>query len=67
MRERDRTTNMARTGLLGWGDPWNAGSWEVSEGFGKRWQWLLRGCTEVLDSTNYWRLQRGERSLISEL
>jgi hypothetical protein len=62
--ERDQTTDMASTGLLVWGDPWNAGSWEGSEGFAKRWQWLLCGCTEVLDSTNYWLLQRGEQPLI---
>lgn len=65
--ERDRTSDMASTGLLVWGDPWIPGSWEVSEGFAKKWQWLLCGCTEVLDSTNYWRQQRGEQRLILEL
>ena len=67
MGERDRTTDMTSTGILVWGDPWNAGNWEVSEGFAKKWQWLLRGCIELLDSTNYWRLQRGEQPLILEL
>jgi hypothetical protein len=36
------------TGLLVWGGPWNPGSWEVSERFAKKWQWLVAGCDEVV-------------------
>lgn len=67
MPELDQATDTASTELLVWGDPWHPGSWEVSEGFAKKWQWLLCGCFDVLDSTNYWRKRRGEQPLILEL
>jgi hypothetical protein len=62
MPELDRETDTARTGLLVWGEPSFPGSWEVSEGFARKWLWLLCGSTGLLDSTNYWRMWRGEQS-----
>ncbi|CDM28236.1 hypothetical protein DTO013E5_3856 [Penicillium roqueforti] len=48
-------------GLLVWGDPWNVQNWEVTEGFLKKWQWVIRGCPELMNATNSWRARRGER------
>lgn len=57
-----------RKGLIVWGDPWVVGSWEVSEGFMRKWGWLLReGTEELLQSTNRWRALRGERPLVWQI
>ncbi|KAJ0117002.1 hypothetical protein J7T55_003417 [Diaporthe amygdali] len=47
-------------GLVVWGEPWDPRSWEISVPFLQRWGWLLRGCPEIITSTNYWRSQRDE-------
>lgn len=49
--------------LLVWGEPWDPYSWEASVAFLKKWGWLLRGCHEILESTNRWRERRGEARL----
>ncbi|XEU99212.1 hypothetical protein FSHL1_004499 [Fusarium sambucinum] len=49
--------------LIVWGESHNAASWEVSVGFLKKWGWLLKGCPELVESTNRWRQQRGESTL----
>jgi hypothetical protein len=54
-------------GLLVWGEPWQTGSWEISDGFAQRWGWLLKGCREMVDATNRWRESRGEERLIIEI
>lgn len=46
--------------LIVWGDAADVYCWEVSVGFLKKWGWLLRGCPELIESTNRWRQQRGE-------
>lgn len=56
-----------RTGLIVWGEPWDPAGWEISESFLKRWGWAMKGCVELLASTNYWRKQRGEDALVIEL
>ncbi|KAG9232269.1 hypothetical protein BJ875DRAFT_544695 [Amylocarpus encephaloides] len=56
-----------RTDLVVWGEPWDVKGWEVSEGFWRKWGWLLKGCTEVLAATNYWRGVRGEESLVVDI
>lgn len=48
-------------GLLVWGDPWNIQNWEVTEPFLKKWQWVVRGCPELMNATNSWRARRGEK------
>lgn len=53
----------AARGVLVWGDPWEVGSWEVSEGFWRKWGWLLKGCEEMIEATNRWRIGRGEEVL----
>ncbi|CAI6094555.1 unnamed protein product [Clonostachys chloroleuca] len=50
-------------GMIVWGEPWDPKNWEVTLPFFKRWGWLLHGCHEILEATNYWRRQRGERPL----
>ncbi|KAL2840285.1 hypothetical protein BJY01DRAFT_21050 [Aspergillus pseudoustus] len=50
-------------GLIIWGQPWDLRQWELSEGFLRKWGWTVRGCPELLESTNYWRALRGEEPL----
>ena len=52
-----------KTGLIVWKEPWDISGWEVSEAFTSKWIWLLRGCDELLASTNSWRALRGEDAL----
>ncbi|CAM1501298.1 Fc.00g104600.m01.CDS01 [Cosmosporella sp. VM-42] len=49
--------------LIVWGEPWDPYGWEASVAFLRKWGWLLRGCNEILESTNQWREGRGERRL----
>jgi len=52
-------------GLLIWGEPWDHQSWEISGPFLRRWGWVIRGCPEIIASTNHWRSQRGEKPIAS--
>lgn len=54
-------------GLIVWGEPGDPASWEVSEAFLRKWAWVLKGCGELHQSTNYWRESRGEKALVWEL
>ncbi|MCJ1389201.1 hypothetical protein MMC18_002056 [Xylographa bjoerkii] len=56
-----------RRGYLVWGDSWSAHGWEVSEGFVRKWGFLLVGCADVIESANRWREIRGEDRLIAEV
>lgn len=47
-------------GVILWDTPWLSCGWELSEGFIRKWWWALRGCEELLEATNFWRVQRGE-------
>ncbi|KAK1961634.1 hypothetical protein LY78DRAFT_617393 [Colletotrichum sublineola] len=47
-------------GMILWGEPWDPRSWEVTEDFVKKWRWVLKGCGELIVSSNYWRAKRGE-------
>ncbi|KAF3398276.1 hypothetical protein F1880_005606, partial [Penicillium rolfsii] len=53
--------------LLVWGEPHDPGSWEVTEGFIKKWGWVIQGCPDILRSTNKWRAQRGEHPIFRYL
>ncbi|TVY30071.1 hypothetical protein LHYA1_G002567 [Lachnellula hyalina] len=55
-----------RTAMVVWGDPWDSHSWEVTESFLSHWAWTIKGCLQLLESTNHWRKQRGERPLSFE-
>lgn len=50
-------------GLIVWGEPSDPSNWEVTEGFIRKWGWVVKGCGEVLRATNYWRAKRGEEPL----
>ncbi|KAI9376185.1 hypothetical protein BJX61DRAFT_491081 [Aspergillus egyptiacus] len=54
-------------GLLVWGDPTLPHNWEVTENFLRRWPWVVRGCPDLLESTNRWRSQRGEKMIFRYL
>ncbi|KAH8651962.1 hypothetical protein BGZ60DRAFT_569125 [Tricladium varicosporioides] len=62
----DGFDDVERRGCLVWGDPWSVYGWEVSETFVRKWGFLLKGCTDVIESTNRWREVRGEDRLIVE-
>ncbi|RDW56572.1 hypothetical protein BP6252_14077 [Coleophoma cylindrospora] len=51
-------------GLIVWGEPSDPSNWEVTEGFLRKWGWVVRGCDELMRATNYWRAKRGERPLL---
>lgn len=58
----DTRTSNAR--LLVWGVPSCPENWEVTEEFAMKWGFFLRGCPDILKSTNKWRIQRGEKPLV---
>ncbi|KAL3480064.1 hypothetical protein BJX99DRAFT_46564 [Aspergillus californicus] len=60
-------TVVADNMLLVWGEPEDPGSWEVTEAFVRRWNWVIRGCPEILTSTNEWRRRRGEGPILRYL
>lgn len=49
----------ATASLIVWGESWDAAGWEFSPEFFVKWGVLLRGCPEVLETTNFWRHNRG--------
>jgi len=61
------SSDCERRGLIAWSTPWEIGGWEVSEGFLKKWGWLLKGCEGVMEATNRWRALRGEEPLAIEI
>lgn len=52
-------------GLIVWGDPSDIRNWEIQPGFVKKWGWIIRGCSEIIRSSNHWRAKRGERPLFA--
>lgn len=58
--EGDRTN---KASLIVWGEPSDPRSWEATVPFLKKWGFLLQGCVEMMESTNRWRVKRGERAL----
>ena len=52
-----------KAGLIVWGEPWDIYGWEASPAFLRKWAWVVEGCHELLKSTNYWRMKRGERMI----
>ncbi|GKT92669.1 hypothetical protein CT0861_06176 [Colletotrichum tofieldiae] len=51
------------TGLIVWGEPWDARNWEATVPFLRKWGWIIQGCNDLLEATNFWRRKRGERPL----
>ncbi|CAG8910152.1 unnamed protein product [Penicillium egyptiacum] len=56
-------THDSRATLLVCGEPHNPRNWEVTPGFLMKWGWLLRGCSELVASSNRWRANPGKRPL----
>ncbi|KAH7255168.1 uncharacterized protein BKA55DRAFT_592553 [Fusarium redolens] len=50
-------------GMKTWKDPWDPDGWEFTEAFAIKWPWVIRGCHELLESTNNWRRMRNEAPL----
>lgn len=50
-------------GMLVWSDPWTVDGWEMTEGFVRKWGFLVRDCWELMTATNRWRTQRGEEPM----
>ncbi|RHZ58015.1 DUF3425 domain-containing protein [Aspergillus thermomutatus] len=61
------TSSMDACCLLVWGDPTDPNNWEVTERFLQKWPWVVRGCPELLQSTNNWRRTRGEKMIFRYL
>ena len=57
-------TRHSNATLLVWGVPWDPQNWEVTEEFARKWGFFLKGCPEILVSTNKWRQHRGEKLLV---
>lgn len=49
-----------RPSLIIWGRPCDPSGWEASVLFLRKWGWLLKGCSELMEATNRWRETRGE-------
>ncbi|EXJ84430.1 hypothetical protein A1O3_05098 [Capronia epimyces CBS 606.96] len=56
-------TAITEPGLILWGEPYRAESWEATPEFLQKWAWAVAGSRELIDSTNYWRSRRGENPL----
>jgi hypothetical protein len=53
-----------KPGVIAWSPPWDVSELEVSEGLWRKWGWSFKGCTDVLEATNRWRKEIGEKSLV---
>lgn len=62
--ERWKDADVEKNGMLVWSDPWDASGWELTEGFVRKWGFLVRGCDRLFASTNRWRALRGDERLI---
>ncbi|KAL5046772.1 hypothetical protein BDW71DRAFT_197418 [Aspergillus fruticulosus] len=51
----------------GWHKPHDPSNWEVTEGFIKKWGWVIQGGPDILRSTNKWRAKRGESPIFRYL
>ncbi|SPJ77975.1 uncharacterized protein FTOL_06379 [Fusarium torulosum] len=66
INEGELTRDLRIGSLRVWGTvPWDPMGWEVSEDFAKRWWFLMDG--GIIQTTNFWRSQRGEMPLSLEL
>ncbi|OAP55753.1 hypothetical protein AYL99_09905 [Fonsecaea erecta] len=62
--EEEEVAGAVFVGGIVWSPPWDISGWELSEGFWRKWGWMMKGCAgEVLEATNRWRRQRGEEEL----
>ncbi|PWY89823.1 hypothetical protein BO70DRAFT_377088 [Aspergillus heteromorphus CBS 117.55] len=59
----DDEVTTSRRGFLVWGEPHRAESWEVTPGFLRKWSWAVEGCEGLIESSNRWRMARGEEPM----
>lgn len=64
--EDDDEITAYRHGLIIWGEPYRKEDWEATPGFLRKWMWAVDGCEDLIASTNYWRIRRGEEPLYLE-
>lgn len=57
----------SRPNLVVWGDAADPKAWEATVPFLKKWGWLVKGCTGLIESTNFWRERRGDRRIVFEV
>ncbi|KAG6363785.1 hypothetical protein INS49_008888 [Diaporthe citri] len=60
---RDNILRGINVALVVRGESRDATGWEFSAEFFTRWGVLLQGCTEVLETTNYWQQRREQEDL----
>lgn len=53
-----------RRGMIAWSPTWDITGWEMSQGFLRKWGWLVEGLPGVLEATNRWRVERGEEPFV---
>ncbi|KAH6962729.1 hypothetical protein DER45DRAFT_624841 [Fusarium avenaceum] len=53
--------------LIVWGESWDSRAWEANPAFLRKWGFLLRGCSEIIEGTNHWREKRGEKGFVFEV
>ncbi|KAJ5382855.1 Protein of unknown function DUF3425 [Penicillium concentricum] len=51
-------------GLRVWGEAWDPSAYEASESLIKKWSWMVKDCPDIIESSNYWRKQRGEKPIM---
>lgn len=61
LSDRDLST---RPAMIVWGDPSDWKSWEINDAFLCKWGLLLRGCSDIIAASNYWRNTRGEKPIV---
>ncbi|KAF4779978.1 hypothetical protein HER10_EVM0008320 [Colletotrichum scovillei] len=59
--------NSDKPSLIVWGEPWDWKAWEANENFFTKWGFLVKGCPELLEATNSWRVKRGEERFVFEV
>ncbi|KAH6886800.1 hypothetical protein B0T10DRAFT_575132 [Thelonectria olida] len=57
----------SKPSIIVWGKPWDSRAWEVNTAFLRKWGFLLAGCKEIVEGTNYWREKRGEKRIVFEV
>ncbi|KAH7011054.1 hypothetical protein EDB80DRAFT_571700 [Ilyonectria destructans] len=52
--------------MIVWGEASDCNSWEVNPAFLRKWGWVVRGCPRIIEATNKWRINRGEKPIVFE-
>lgn len=61
--DTDDEVTTGRKGLIVWGEPHETQSWEATPGFLAKWAWAVEGCEELVETSNRWRMHRGEEPM----